>query len=255
MYQLPKAFRWASLDAPELAERVQSRTAIEAARAASSASRVALLGFMGSGKTSLAIAIGRAAMASRDVNGMFATSLALDKARRETAIGRGDPEIIARAIEVPVLVLDELGAEEQASTALALVIHERHAAGRQTIVTLAQPSEVIRRMYSDGIVRRIYEGALVIRCDRNEQPTPKREVHRMRFAPPWVPPAPRAPRVPVVATKPESLATALERVGNPIAVDAELAERQSVLRAQAAELVRAEFRAKAHAWLNRGASA
>ena len=89
MFRLPDDFRWARLDAPELPRRVASASALARASDALRARRTILTGPTGSGKTSLAVAIGRAIMLGRDVNGMFVGSaLALDKARAARALTR-----------------------------------------------------------------------------------------------------------------------------------------------------------------------
>lgn len=180
MYKLPKGYRWAVFGAAGMAPRsagglIASASALARAQESAGALRVVLYGPPGSGKTSLAIAIGRAAMARRDDNGMFCTSLELDKWRAEARRGQGEAADVQRAIDVPVLVLDELGAEDGKDSTVVEVIHERHAAQRQTIVTFALAPKALGAHYSDGIARRLLGGAVRIDCAAERQPKPSSE--------------------------------------------------------------------------------
>lgn len=191
LYLLPKALRWATLEAPELAARVRSKTAIELARTCLDVERVVLFGPAGTGKTSLAVALGRAAMAARDVTGMYLPTFDLDAWHRE----RTDFELDERARQVPVLVLDEFGAEDRKTSRIVALLHERHANGRQTIVASSLVPQQLAESYSDGVARRLFERSVVIRCDRDEQPK-RADVARVRMPPPreFVP-EPRGPFV------------------------------------------------------------
>jgi hypothetical protein len=200
------------------------------ARLSVTARRVVLLGVASSGKTALGIAIGRAKAEQFDRNAMYLDAQALDAAKADRD---GEAALLAvRASEVPILVLDELGAEPGRSSAVALLLHERHAEQRQTIVATGLTPAEIRERYSDGVCRRLFEGAAVIRCDREEQPTPKSPIERVPLPERRMVISISGPSVPA----PSEFKRALASIGaGPIDP-------------------RARFRAKAHAFLNRRAS-
>lgn len=179
---IPQAFRWASFDSPDLARRIGSVTAIADARRAVGASRMVLVGMAGCGKTSLLAAMLRAwtgQLRSEARGGFFVASFRLALARQAHPLGDGEPPEVARALGTPLLCLDELGAEPMPPTsAVAEVIHERHAQGRPTWVTsglgdaesgpmqfeLSRIQDAIAKRYGDGVARRLLEGATVINC-------------------------------------------------------------------------------------------
>lgn len=161
---LPPRYRWASFESPELAARVRPPKAIQRALAASqAASTVVLLGGAGSGKTSLACAVLRALAAQFKIVGSFASCFGLAKARQEHPLGQGDAPAVSDAARAKLLLLDELGAELSRNTAVAEVIHERHAQERQTIYTSGFTEQQLCDRYGDGIARRVFEGAVVIK--------------------------------------------------------------------------------------------
>jgi DNA replication protein DnaC len=156
---------------------VKPASAILAARS-STANTIVLVGPAGSGKTSLATAllVERAVAAvepedpygdpyrTRRDEGMFVTTFALAKARREHQLGKGDAGIITHATDAIILLVDELGAEaNRGDTAVPEVIHERHAWDRPTIYTTPFELDELERRYGSGIARRVFEGASVIR--------------------------------------------------------------------------------------------
>lgn len=162
---IPPVLRWARFDAPELRQRVDPIRAIELAKTALSAPSVVLVGDAGSGKSSLAVAMLRA-HAERGDRGIFVDSRALVRARVAHRMGEGEADLVSRAMRAPVLVLDELGAEIGKGTAesvVAEVIHERHAWQRRTIYTTPFTAADLTARYGAGIVRRIVEGADLIR--------------------------------------------------------------------------------------------
>lgn len=197
MHRLPKEFRWSTLDARELPGRVKSASAVERARDAVTAMRVVLFGQLGSGKSSLAVAIGRAAMDARHENGLYVTALELDRARSENSYGRGDASLVERAVEVPILVLDELGAEKGGSGTVAEVLDQRQRECRQTILVSVLTTDGLREQYAGGALRKAFGGAMVIVCD-GEQPDGK-PVRRVEARAAWTPPPPRPAMVAVAA--------------------------------------------------------
>lgn len=184
----PDRYTWSYADAAELPSRVKPRAAIDRAFAVPAAQSVVFIGPSGAGKTSLARAtwseralgdvqpVGRSwsryddddtdddADSLRVVSALFATTFEVAKARREHRLGSGEAELIDRVIRVRHLVIDELGAEaSRGDSAVAEVIHERHAAQRATIYTTPFGLDELATKYSDGIARRIFEGAVVVR--------------------------------------------------------------------------------------------
>ena len=167
---IPPSFRWATLNAPELRQRVARERAIGEGRAALSATAVVLVGPSGSGKTSLACALLRA-WEARDTRrrGSFVPAWRLGVARAQHGLGQGEPVEVERALSTGLLVLDDLGSERNTVTnAVPDVIFERAYAGRPTWVTTWMTPEQVSQRYGDGIARRLYEAdrVVVIGCDK-----------------------------------------------------------------------------------------
>jgi len=160
--ELPPRFRWASFGAPELAQRVKPRSAIEKAKAALDAQTIVLLGPAGGGKTSLAGALLPAMAAHRKTVGRFATSFDIAEARRKNRLGQGEATIIATAMHAGVLLLDEIGAEKSNDLAVDEVIRFRHDNELPSIYTSGFNREDIGNRYGAGVERRIFEGAVVL---------------------------------------------------------------------------------------------
>ncbi len=79
------------------------------------------------------------------------------------------------ALSAGLLVLDDLGAELAGAPAggglaaqrievVSRLVCERHDRSRGHVVTTAHDREQIAEMYGDGVARRIFEGAAVVRC-------------------------------------------------------------------------------------------
>lgn len=210
MFRLPERFAWARLDAEDLPRRVKSDTAVARAIETCDARRIVLFGLAESGKTSLGAAIAKSGSRGRDINAMYVDARELDLGPKDR---RGDSELVADAVRVPILLIDELGSEAGGdNSAVDDVIQKRHDRNnRQTIVVLHITPKDVGSRYSDGIVRRIFQGASVIRCD-GPQPTPKSAVERLPEIAPWQPPAPRSSGLPIDPT-PEGLAAVIESIG------------------------------------------
>lgn len=171
---VPAAYAATTFDQEWLAALVGPET-LTRARNALHGARAVFLGLPGSGKTSLAVAMFFArleadrppAVLAPAARHMFASAHALAKARAMHPLGDGEAPLVAAALRAPLLVLDELGGEDQRhGTAVAEVIYERHAAGLPTWVTTgAEPKEIAQR-YGGGIARRIFEHAAVFRLAR-----------------------------------------------------------------------------------------
>lgn len=180
---LPTAFAGATLDAAWLLDLVGG-VALARAREALSASRVAFVGPAGTGKTSLAIAMFRAVVLGdaptpakdwapgmqRDdrfgAKHLYVSAFALAKARGTAPMGREVP-LIERALEAPLVLIDELGGEDpRYASAVTEVIYERHAEGRATWITMGVGGPQIAQRYGGGIARKALEDAVVFDLGR-----------------------------------------------------------------------------------------
>jgi hypothetical protein len=109
---IPRCFRWAALDAPELRRRVARIEAIAEGEAALFSPGLLLVGPSASGKTSLACALLRAwEVRSPRRRGMFASARSLGVARAHNGFGRGEAAEVERAMSASLLLLDDLGGQ------------------------------------------------------------------------------------------------------------------------------------------------
>lgn len=260
MHKVPPRYQAARLDCAEIAGYIRNPSAVQRARLGVAARVAVLFGVSGAGKTTLAVALGHAMAERRDVNAMFVAAPDLDAAPKEAKLGQGEPELVYQASRVPVLVLDELGAEPRETGAVGRVLHARHDRDRwvQTVIALALPPDEAARFYADGVVRRLLEGALLIRCDGTGQPPiPARGFERLERPPRKQRPQ-AEPNRGGVPTELMELLNTLEGAGPafrqvslsaphgprlprpPHDEDPVVLERARVLRAQAAELLAAE---------------
>ncbi len=83
------------------------------------------------------------------------SAVALGNAKREARLGQR-PEVIVRAEEVELLVIDDLGWEHE-QRAVVEVLATRYDAGRLTIATSGLSEAALCKRYSDAVVRRILE--------------------------------------------------------------------------------------------------
>lgn len=162
---IPTAFADARLDAPWLLELVGGE-AMEQAWASLDAKRAAFVGPPGAGKTSLAVAMFRAAV-EKAGHGVakfrYVSSHALAKARATSSLGEEAP-LVDRALSAPLLLVDELGGEDaRHASAVAEVLYERHAENLATWITTGVTPQAIANRYGGGIARRVFEGAAVFK--------------------------------------------------------------------------------------------
>lgn len=167
---LPAGFDAATLDARWL-EALVGQATIENARGNLGAVRVAFVGPPGAGKTSLAIAMFRAAVLAGSASGKsryrYTSAHALAKARAGHPLGEGEAPLVESCMRSPLVLIDEIGGEDaRYSSAVAEVIYERHAEGRPTWVTSGVGPQELASRYGGGIARRIFEGAVVFRLGR-----------------------------------------------------------------------------------------
>jgi DNA replication protein DnaC len=161
---IPRAFSEAALDAPWLVALVGAKV-IDEAVAALAATRIVAVGPPGAGKTSLVAAmLVRAQFAFRDPSPLWVSAHAIAKARAGHPLGQGEAPLIERALRASILVVDELGGEdERYAGAVKELLFERHAQEQPTWVTTGVGPQQISDRYGGGIARRVFEDATVFR--------------------------------------------------------------------------------------------
>lgn len=166
--RIPPSYGGASLDASWLAELV-GHEAVDRARSAITEPTAAFLGPPGAGKSSLAAAMFRAAVAAETVTTRlhrmrWLSAHKLAKARAGQPLGEGEAPVVEAALDATLLVLDELGGEDpRYASAVAEVLYERHEQALATWVTTGVSAKEIAARYGGGIARRVFEGAAVFR--------------------------------------------------------------------------------------------
>jgi DNA replication protein DnaC len=159
---LPAAHRDATLEVAWLRALVGD-DAIARARTATTSAQVLLVGPAGTGKTSLAAAMFQARLEPR---ACWCSAFELARARASARLGEEAP-LVAAALRAPLLVVDELGAEEhRPGSAVVEVIYERHAEQRPTWVTTGMTSASLSARYGGGILRRVTERAEIFQLRR-----------------------------------------------------------------------------------------
>lgn len=177
---IPDGYEGAALDADWLVKLV-GHANIARARASIGAKRAIFVGPPGAGKTTLAVAMfracveaarpkpppGRFVLMGRPAAHRYMSAHKLAKARAMHPLGDGESPVIAEALACPLLLIDELGGEDQRhASAVAEVIYERHAENKATWITTGVGSNEIATRYGGGIARRILEGATVFKLTR-----------------------------------------------------------------------------------------
>lgn len=169
---IPERFRWASFEAPELAQRTNAHALAEVRSLFGKRFPlgVVLVGQSGAGKTSLACALLKRI---HDHVTFESGSALVERARRSWYVGapellqavkvwggafsRGEPpEVLKMARAASILVLDNVDAGKQGD-ALYDLVFERHDRDRPTIVTTWMTRAEASAAYGDGWARRVYE--------------------------------------------------------------------------------------------------
>ena len=169
---IPKAYRWAAEGAPALRDRVTSpgsHPEALLARIGAAKACVVFVGPAGSGKTSLAVAALRKAFLALPTRGkpkyFHATKLGV--VRIQTPAGQGESPMVLAAMQARIALIDDLGAERQTSNnAIPDIIQWRHAEELPTWVTTGLTRSQIAERYSDGVARRLLDGAEIIRLGK-----------------------------------------------------------------------------------------
>lgn len=160
---IPAAFRWADPSAPAWKAGSNGKVTTEKeVLEIAHLRRVLFYGGPGAGKTTLAAAcLRRWARGGR--RGMFLAASELAVARLQHPAGRGEAPTVIAALATELLVLDDLGLDIVIPTsAIAEVIHARHAHNRRTWVTTGLSSKALTERYGAHILRRLWEGAKLV---------------------------------------------------------------------------------------------
>lgn len=123
---------------------------------------VTLTGPTRCGKTSLAAA----ALQDRIAEGLFVESAELGAAASSHGFGSGDAPLVTRSLRTRLLVLDELQVHAVPSQRDAVwrVVHQRHRAGRLTVITTGVPRPLLVEAYGEGFEGRVFMEALQLDC-------------------------------------------------------------------------------------------
>ncbi len=165
---IPKRYRWAiDGNLSTLSARVSLPPArISAALAWATGlgpkpPSLALTGGTGAGKTSLSVALFAAWFARhREERVRFTSAIELGLARSRHPLGHEDPPAVLVALEAPLLILDDLGAEAPMhADVMRQVLHRRHDEDLPTWITTGLTHAELGRRYDGGLARRVFEEA------------------------------------------------------------------------------------------------
>lgn len=165
---VPPAYAGAELDAAWLLKLV-GHDVITRARESIGERAGACIGAPGSGKSSLAAAVYKAAARSETDPAKLSrfrwvSSHKLAKARAGQPLGEGEAPLVDACLVAPMLVLDELGGEDpRYASAVAEVLYERYEQQLPTWVTTGVGAKEIATRYGGGISRRVFEYAAIFR--------------------------------------------------------------------------------------------
>jgi len=156
---IPISFRWATIHAPELRQRVEFPEAISDVDAGSLGRPLLFCGPCGCGKTALACALLREWEARNPGRrGVFMGAWRLGVARLYHGLGMGEAPEVTLAMSTDLLLLDDLGNEYDSSmNAVPDVIYARHEAALPTWVTTSMTACAITQLYGEGLTRRVSE--------------------------------------------------------------------------------------------------
>jgi len=164
---VPKRFMWATeRDAGNLLQRridLPASKLTNAIRWAEELSltppSIVLVGRTSAGKTSLAIALFAVWFEKhRDEGARFASAIELGLARQRHPLGHDEAPLVQAAIDAPLLILDDMGAEAaRDADVIRAVLHARHNADVPTWITTGLSRQDLASRYDAGVARRMFE--------------------------------------------------------------------------------------------------
>lgn len=171
--RIPSGFAWARWGCPELAERVHggARKVRAAREVLEQEHRVVLAGPAGCGKTALACAH----LAGRILAGAHRAAFVAERHLLEQYYRDARPMAwIDLATTAAPLVLDDLGSilagapkgsglAAQRIDVVCRLLQDRYDQGLGQVVTTALSEDETASIYGDGVARRVFEGACVVR--------------------------------------------------------------------------------------------
>lgn len=164
---LPEDHAESRFSAPDLAAKwVKPSGAIALAKGSVSSPRVVLVGASGTGKTTLAVCMAREWARAQLAAPLFVSCVVLVSARMRTNYGR-EASSVVEAIKAPLLILDDLGQpkSEPPSSPITDIIFARAYARRPTWVTTWMSPDDCTARYGDGVTRRVFERARIIKLE------------------------------------------------------------------------------------------
>lgn len=94
---------------------------------------------------------------------VWTTATALAQARRQHPLGVGEAPLIERALNAPLVIIDDLGHEPLGGSELWEVVDSAYQRGAKLLITSGLRPAAIRERYGDAFFRRISEtGAAVV---------------------------------------------------------------------------------------------
>lgn len=152
---IPKAYAFARLGWPVTSEAIRGAEYLkDAPKSILEALRVVLSGPTGSGKSIFAAALIR----------MVEFGVFMPTQRIRSTGTKGSNINLTRCLNAPTLVVDGLGDENMHPDSLVTeVISQRRAQAMRTWVTTTLTVDGVSERYGDGIARRVFEGAKVVK--------------------------------------------------------------------------------------------
>lgn len=157
---IPDNFARLEFESPRVA-RIEP-AAVKAAFAFLDAPDLVFKGNSGAGKTTLAITALRQRVRRRGDRAIFVPAWRLGVARIQHAAGDGEAKLVERAMNAPLVLLDDVGSERATATnAVPDVILARAEEGRPTWITTWLEPKDAGQLYGGGVARRIFDTRLI----------------------------------------------------------------------------------------------